>query len=198
MFPVAYGVLESENTKSWTWFFKSLEKAIGIPIGLVISSDMQKGLEVTITQVYPNVGHQECIRPLCSNFKKHFRGDYFVGKLWEATNTYSVSMHDKLLNDIANVRKDAISYLNENHKKLWSKSKFGTLVKCDYNNNNISETFNSWVGEIRYKPVLDLLDAIRVKLMERFDKKRSKVKKWKGPLVPKARKYLKTISKASK
>ncbi|CAI9276461.1 unnamed protein product [Lactuca saligna] len=29
-------------------------------------------------------------------------------------------------------------------------------------------------GDIRYKPVLDLLDAIREKLMERFDKKRSK------------------------
>ena len=57
MFPVAYGVLESENMKSWTWFLKSLEKAIGTPKGLVISSDMQKGLEAAITQVYPNVEH---------------------------------------------------------------------------------------------------------------------------------------------
>nr|KAJ0207509.1 hypothetical protein LSAT_V11C500261200 [Lactuca sativa]KAJ0207802.1 hypothetical protein LSAT_V11C500261320 [Lactuca sativa] len=195
MFPVAYGVLESENTKSWTWFLKSLEKAIGTPNGLVISSDMQKGLEVAITQVYPDIEHRECLRHLCSNFKKHYRGDFFMSKLWEAANTYSVSKHDRLLNEIATVSKDAILYLNENHKKIWSRSKFGTLVKCDYITNNISETFNSWVGDIRYKPVLDLLDAIREKLMERFDKKRSKVKKWKGPLVPKAKNYLKTITK---
>ncbi|CAH1433302.1 unnamed protein product [Lactuca virosa] len=144
MFPVAYGVLEAENTKSWTWFLTSLQKAIGTPNGLVISSEMQKGLELAITQ------------------------------LWEAANTYSVSKHDRLLNEIATKCADAISYLNENHKKIWSRSKSGTLVKCDYITNNISETFNSWVGDIRYKPVLDLLDAIREKLMERFDKKRSK------------------------
>ncbi|CAH1443875.1 unnamed protein product [Lactuca virosa] len=174
MFPVAYGVLEAENTKSWTWFLASLKKAIGTPNGLVISSDMQKGLELAITQVYPNIEHRECIRHLCSNFKKHFRGDFFMSKLWEAANTYSVSKHDRLLNEIATKCADAISYLNENHKKIWSRSKFGTLVKCDYITNNISETFNSWVGDIRYKPVLDLLDAIREKLMERFDKKRSK------------------------
>ncbi|CAH1421024.1 unnamed protein product [Lactuca virosa] len=174
MFPVAYGVLEAENTKSWTWFLTSLKKAIGTPNGLVISSDMQKGLELAITQVYPNIEHRECIRHLCSNFKKHFRGDFFMSKLWEAANTYSLSKHDRLLNEIATKCADAISYLNENHKKIWSRSKFGTLVKCDYITNNISETFNSWVGDIRYKPVLDLLDAIREKLMERFDKKRSK------------------------
>ncbi|KAI3707878.1 hypothetical protein L2E82_36777 [Cichorium intybus] len=195
MFPVAYGVLESENTNSWTWFLKSLEKAIGTPNGLVISSDMQKGLEVAITQVYPNVEHRECMRHLYSNFKKHFRGNYFMVNLWGAAKTYSISKHDRLLNEIASVREDAISYLNDNHKKIWTRSKFGTHAKCDYITNNISETFNSWVGDIRYKLVLDLHDAIRQKLMERFDKKRRIVKKWKGTLVPKAKNYLNGVSK---
>ena len=54
IFPVAYAVLESENTRSWEWFLMSLKKAIGTPNGLVISSDMQKGLEAAITQVYPD------------------------------------------------------------------------------------------------------------------------------------------------
>nr|XP_043630107.1 uncharacterized protein LOC122601410 [Erigeron canadensis] len=40
IFPVAYSVLESENTNSWTWFLESLKKAIGTPDGLVIFSDM--------------------------------------------------------------------------------------------------------------------------------------------------------------
>ncbi|XP_071704018.1 uncharacterized protein [Rutidosis leptorrhynchoides] len=82
IFPVAYAVLKSENTKSWSWFLELLKKAIGVPDGLVISSDMQKGLEVAIMQVYPNLEHRECIRHLYSNFKKHFRGDFFSSKLW--------------------------------------------------------------------------------------------------------------------
>nr|GEV83675.1 hypothetical protein [Tanacetum cinerariifolium] len=52
---LAYGVLESENTKSWSWFLKLLKESIGTPDGLVISSDMQKGLEAAIPEVYLNV-----------------------------------------------------------------------------------------------------------------------------------------------
>ncbi|KAJ9565005.1 hypothetical protein OSB04_000971 [Centaurea solstitialis] len=33
------------------------------------------------------------------------------------------------------------------------------------------------IGALRYQPVLDLLDAIREKIMKRFDKKRRGVKK---------------------
>nr|GEX78420.1 transposase, MuDR, MULE transposase domain protein [Tanacetum cinerariifolium] len=67
----AYSVLETKNTSSWTWFLESVKKSIGTPDGLVISSDMQKGLEVAIMQVYPNVEHRECMRHLYSNYKKN-------------------------------------------------------------------------------------------------------------------------------
>ena len=68
-------------------------------------------------------------------------------------------------------------------------------VKCDYITNNISETFNSWIGEVRYQPVLDLLDAIRERIMVLFDKKRRICRKWKGMLVPTAKDYLNRITK---
>nr|GEZ15515.1 hypothetical protein [Tanacetum cinerariifolium]GEZ15533.1 hypothetical protein [Tanacetum cinerariifolium] len=79
MFPVAYGILESENTSSWIWFLELLKKVIGMPHGLVISSDMQKGLKGT-------------------------------------AKTYSVNVHDRLLNDIAGVSEKAITYLHDNKK----------------------------------------------------------------------------------
>ncbi|GJZ13923.1 transposase, MuDR, MULE transposase domain protein [Tanacetum coccineum] len=192
---VAYGILESENTSSWIWFLELLKKAIGTPHGLVISSDMQKGLEVAITQVYPDAEHRECLRHLYSNFKKKFRGDFYNIKLWGAAKTYSVNVHDRLLNDIAGVSEKAITYLHANHNKVWSRCKFGTTSKCDYITNNLSESFNSWVGDLRYQPVLNLLDGIREMLMARFDKKRRVVRKWKGTLVPAAKTYLKNISK---
>ncbi|CAH1419725.1 unnamed protein product [Lactuca virosa] len=195
IFPIAYFVLESECTQSWTWFLESLKKAIRMPDGLVISSDMQKGLEVAVMHIYPNVEHRECLRHLYSNFKKQFRGEFFNKKLWGAAKTYRPTKHDRLLKDIADVSQDAITYLNNNHKKIWSRSKFGTTSKCDYITNNISESFNSWIGATRYQPVLDLLDAIREKLMKRFDKKRMLVKRWNDVLVPNAKIRLNDIFK---
>ncbi|XP_071687360.1 uncharacterized protein [Rutidosis leptorrhynchoides] len=126
---------------------------------------MRKGLEVAITQVYPNIEHRECIRHLYSNFKRHFRGDFFTSNLWAAARTYRPSEHDILLKEIFDEREAAITYLNQNHKRIWSRSKFGTISKCDYITNNISKVFNSWIGDLRCQPVLQLLDAIREKFM---------------------------------
>ncbi|GJV12436.1 hypothetical protein Tco_1353977 [Tanacetum coccineum] len=74
-FPVAYSVLEYENTSSWTWFLKSLKKAIGTPNGLVISSDMQKRLEVAIMQAaantYCTTEHERLIKETASNLGEY-------------------------------------------------------------------------------------------------------------------------------
>nr|KAJ0213458.1 hypothetical protein LSAT_V11C400201180 [Lactuca sativa] len=163
IFPMAYCVLESENTQSWTWFLDSLKKAIGTPNGLVISSDVQKGLEVAMMNVYPNVEDRECIRHLYSNFKKHFRGDFFNTKLWATVKTYRSTKHDTLLKEISDKNDDVIAYLNTNHKKYGVKASLVLHPK----------TFNSWIGKLRYKLVLDLLDAIKEKIMKRFNKKRN-------------------------
>nr|GEV79656.1 hypothetical protein [Tanacetum cinerariifolium] len=119
IFPVAYGVLESENTKSWTWFLNLLKEAIGN-------------------------AYATCIETLRKNFVA-------------TSSTLSCGVLH------------AIRYLNDSHKKIWSPSKFGTISKCDYITNNISESFNSWIGELRYQPVINLLEAIIERLMNLGD-----------------------------
>ena len=195
MFPVAFAVMENESEESWEWFLRLLHEAIGMPEGLVISSDMQKGLQNAIENVYPLAEHRECMRHLFSNFKKKFRGDLFKFGLWGAARTYSQSHFDALIAEIEANCPAAMEFLNKEHTKLWSRSKFGTIAKCDYLTNNIAEVFNSWISEERHKPIIDLIDAIRQRIMVRFNERRKIVRNWKGSIVPKVLDYMKLISR---
>jgi transposase-like protein len=89
MFPVAFGVMENKSEESWEWFLKALNKAIGMSEGLVISSDMQKGLVKVVLKVFPLAEHRECMRHLYKNFKKRFSGKPIKAILWAAARTCS-------------------------------------------------------------------------------------------------------------
>ena len=52
-------------------------------------------------------------------------------------------------------------YLQQTHKKLWTRSQFGTDSKVDYVTNNLAESFNNWIKEEKTKHIDDLMDTIR-------------------------------------
>ncbi|KAL0432015.1 UNVERIFIED_CONTAM: hypothetical protein Sradi_0827500 [Sesamum radiatum] len=75
---------------------------------------------------------------------------------------------------------------------------FDERLKNDHDTNNISESFNHWVGDLRSKPVLTLLDGLRTKLMCRLQKRKLKGLKMSGDLVPNVVKELNKIKEESR
>ena len=61
--------------------------------------------------------------------------------------------------------------------------------------NNLSESFNAWVLEARSMPCVDLVDQIRIKIMEKLNERRKFGAKWKGVLAPMTDRYVKKMSK---
>jgi hypothetical protein len=64
------------------------------------------------------------------------------------------------------------SWLKEYHSLLWYRSDFNSSIKCDYITNNIVGMFNNWMKDYKDLPVCQLVDKLRVMIMELFFRRR--------------------------
>ena len=59
--PLAYGIIDSENDASWTWFFEQLREAHGVKYNMCIVSDRNKSIIKVVSRVSDGVPHYACI-----------------------------------------------------------------------------------------------------------------------------------------
>ena len=147
-----------------------------------------------VQQVFPRAEHRECMFHLVSNFKKRYRGKVFDDHLWAAAyswSSYFFDMHWKAM-DEANT--EAMNYIREHHKKIWTRSQFLTHCKVDYVTNNLVESFNNWVKPFKAMNVDDFLDKIRQLLMKKWHTRRTVSTKIGGVVLPHIIKKLKEQS----
>ncbi|XWS23317.1 hypothetical protein CRYUN_Cryun28dG0002000 [Craigia yunnanensis] len=88
---------------------------------------------------------------------------------------------------------EAHKWLEEKDPSQWSKSHFLTMVKCDMFLDNMSESFNKYIFEVRDTPILTLMETIRTKLMQKVAMKSTIVEKYLGPLCSKIQQKLDNI-----
>jgi mevalonate kinase len=116
--------------------------------------------------------------------QKRYQGDAFTNHIWTAAKAYTIEKYHYHLRKINKTSLEAIIFLENNHKKLWYRSKFSELSKCDYVNNNISESFNSWIKYLKDLHIIVLVDKIRQRLIMTFNKRRIVGAKLQGVILP--------------
>ncbi|KAL6898078.1 hypothetical protein ACP4OV_006674 [Aristida adscensionis] len=171
MFPVAYGFFESECVDNWTWFMRQLNKAIGSARNLAICTDVCRGMESAVKTAFPDAEHRECIKHLMQNISNKFHGVSFLD-LYAAAFVREPRKFEKYMNSIITACPDVVPWLQKYHSTVWMRSSFNKEVKCDYITNNLAERWKKWVEDLMDLPPIDLADALRVKIMTHFDKRR--------------------------
>jgi len=179
MFPVVYGVIESESTEGWQWFMERLREAIGRPPNLAICTDAGQGICEAVSAIFPYVEHRECMRHLVINFKKKgFVGKVFDDHLWPASYSWTPEDFESHMAPMETARPDMKNWFSKWHNRLWSRSKFGEGSKVDYVTNNLAESFNNWIKKYKCLLVVDLLDKIRKMIMLKFKKRKKLATQW--------------------
>ena len=172
---IAWAIVESENTDSWTWFIRNLIRGCPAinetttpfqkPIRTTTMSDRDKGLLNAMKEIIPNVHHAHCCWHLAENIKKHF-GIKARDAFWKLVYVQSTSQWDTALAKFQEVgHQAAVDYILKIDRASWCRMsypgpRFGWVATGSL------ESLNSVLLIEHQMNVIQLLDALWTRCQE--------------------------------
>ncbi|XP_059295326.1 uncharacterized protein LOC132048637 [Lycium ferocissimum] len=161
--PLAYGVIDSENDKSWTWFFEQFKEAYGLWESMCVVSDKHESIIKAVSKVYHNVPHFACIWHLWKNVYNKYRKSHKVlsGVYYAMAKAYTQDEFDMLMEKVATVDIRVKDYLELAGRKKWSRL-YAPVNRAWTMTSNIAESINSALVQARELPIFDFLEEVRI------------------------------------
>jgi len=85
---------------------------------------------------------------------------------------------------LAEDTREGAQAIMKTHPQHWSRAWFRLGSNCDSVDNNMCESFNKWIVEARFFPIITMLEAIRRKVMIRIQEQGTKADRWMGAICP--------------
>ena len=117
---------------------------------------------------------------------------------WAAAKVYNEFLFNKAMQHIRMINEAAYVWLMSKPKEMWARHAYDPRIKIDHVTNNMTESFNQWIGNLRAKPTLTMLDGIRIKIMGRLNKRFKKANTLDSLVTPKIKKTLDLIQQDSR
>ncbi|XP_056850897.1 uncharacterized protein LOC130507068 [Raphanus sativus] len=189
LYPLAFGVVDSENDDSWGWFFRQLKEVVADSHDLAFVSDRNSSIAKAIATVYPRSAHGICIHHLLTNVVKHFKEKGLTALVEQASKAYRYTEFQERITEIFDMNPELGRYLREADVRKWARSVFPGS-RYDIRTTNPAESINSLLKIPRKYPVIPLLDSIREFMTRWFYERRLLSSKHLDPLTVKAGKKI--------
>ena len=88
---------------------------------------------------------------------------------WDAPKLYNKFLFNKAMQHIRVNNEIAYVQLMSKPEEMWARHAYDPIIKINHVTNNMTESFNQWVRELRAKPTLTMLYGIRIKIMGRLN-----------------------------
>ena len=105
-----------------------------------------------------------CVKHIYNNFKVNHKGMELKSVLWRCAGTTSAREFERGMDHLKSLDEQAWKYLTDIEPAQWTRSYFSPRALTDCMVNNLSESFNSMIVKARDKPILSMLEWIRVRL----------------------------------
>ncbi|XP_021741129.1 uncharacterized protein LOC110707405 [Chenopodium quinoa] len=123
LFPFAWAIVSREDGDSW------------------------RGIDVALTDQWPEVDRRYCCKHLVKNWKSSFPGPLMYSLFWLACSATSPFTFKKAMERIQKVNPDACVWLsNLGDQSRWTRQKFDPKICSDENKTNFVESLNATLG----------------------------------------------------
>ncbi|CAI9284262.1 unnamed protein product [Lactuca saligna] len=102
------------------------------------------------------------------------------------------------MKEIKTLNPDAHQYLMEKDPKTWSRDFFQTGRCCDAVENGFSESFNAVIVDARKKPIITMLEELRLYMMDIIYNKKLKGQQWGNHICPEISDNMNLLKKAQR
>ena len=92
----------------------------------------------------PNAEHRFCVKHMVENFKIVFK-KVETKMMWDAAGASTIKSFEAHMLKIKEVDEGAYDWMIKKEPKTWARCFFSPHAKCDAIQNNISESFNSYI-----------------------------------------------------
>ncbi|CAI9109011.1 OLC1v1008740C1 [Oldenlandia corymbosa var. corymbosa] len=96
----------------------------------------------------------------------------------EASKAYTEVEFKRAMTNIQSINPAAYKWLDDIGNIVWARHAFSETLNCDHVTNNISESFNSWLGDLREMPILTMVNTYRGRVMTKINKRYAKACTW--------------------
>ncbi|XP_060217303.1 uncharacterized protein LOC132644715 [Lycium barbarum] len=160
--PLAYGVIDSENDRSWTWFFERFREAYGVRENMCIVSDRHESINKAVSRIYPNVPHYACIWHLWGNVCKKYKKSHDVLSpvFYAMAKAYTQEDFDELMGKVEKADFRVAEYLELAGREKWARV-YATANRGWTMTSNIAECINRHLVAARELPIFDFLEEVR-------------------------------------
>ncbi|KAH0724524.1 hypothetical protein KY284_000389 [Solanum tuberosum] len=161
--PLAYGVIDSENDASWTWFFEQFKEAYGERENMCVVSDQHNSIIKAVSIVYNNIQHYACIWHLWANVCKNFRkaNEQLSEVFYTMAKAYTQTDFDKLMKGVEQFDVRVKNYLELVGYEKWARL-YAPVPRGWVMTSNIAECINSTLVAARELPIFDFLEQVRL------------------------------------
>ena len=152
IYPLAYAVVESENTSSWKWFLECLgedlelysnsnftfvtdrQKVFLLHLYICSFSDfyllwfLNQGLDRAIGDLFPHAEHRYCVRHIYQNMRREWKATEYEDFLWKCAKATTIPEFEAIMKDLSIFDKEAYEWLLKIAPHHWARSHFSVIL----------------------------------------------------------------------